>query len=689
MRGRCAPMTRLKEQAAQAVRRWGRSLRERGAKTVAAARNTRGWRRAALFSGGAVGGVLVGLILLVTFMDWNVMRGPVASFASATLDRRVVIGGDLDVDLWSRRALVHDLHVSGPDWADECETIVIERAFARVRLLPLLSGRWVFDEVDLFRPAFCFKRESDGRATWQFRKAENRRPMNLPAVTRFRIREGSLRIDDRRRKLIFAGGLMAADHGGGAPEAFKLEGEGKLNGEIFRAVAWGPPLVAVSRSRPYPFRADFTAGGTHIVATGAFDRPFDFAAFGASIEGTGPDLALLYPLIGVTLPNTPPYRLHMNFRRDGPISRLNDLRGTVGDSDLAGLIVVDRRRPRTLLTADLTSRSLDFDDLAVVLGGAPDASETASAGQRTHAARLNATNRLLPDAKLDLDRVRRMDARLKYRARSVKTRYLPLRRFAMDMTLQDAVITARPLAFSLPRGDIAGVVRIDARQDTPDVDVDLNLTRARIEDLMAKSPQPNAMAGPLEGRLKLRGRGRSVREAAATADGRAMFVSRDGAIREAFAELLGINVVKGLGLLLTRDHSETPVRCAVASFDARNGVLHGRTIVLDTGPVLALGKGQIDLRTEAIDIQLRGKPKEPRLIRLMAPVRVGGHLAHPSVGVELDDAAGQGAAAALAAFFAPVASILPFVTLDLAKDADCGAVVKLAQASYNTAFTSR
>ena len=636
-------------------------------------------RRVALFAGGAVGGILLGFILLLTFMDWNVLRGSVASFASATLDRRVVIGGDLDVDLWSRRALVHDLHVSGPDWAEECETIVIEKAFARVRLLPLLSGRWVFDELDLLRPQFCFKREADGRATWRFRNSESRRPTNLPAVTRFRIREGSLRIDDRRRKLIFAGGLVAADRGGGAPEAFRLEGEGELNGETFRAVAWGPPLVAVSRSRPYPFRADITAGGTHIVAAGAFDRPFDFAAFGASIEGTGPDLALLYPLIGVTLPNTPPYRLRTNFRRDGPISRLNDLRGTVGDSDLAGFMVVDRTRPRTLLTADLASRSLDFDDLAVVLGGAPDARETASAGQRAHAARLNATGRLLPDAKLDLDRVRRMDAKLKYRARSVKTRYLPLRRFAMDMTLQDAVITARPLAFSLPRGDIAGVVRIDARQDKPDVDVDLKLTRARIEDLMARSPQPDAIAGPLEGRLKLRGRGRSVREAAATADGRVIFVSRDGEIRRAFAELLGINVVKGLGLLLSKDRSETPVRCAVAAFDARNGVLHGRTIVLDTGPVLALGKGQVDLRSEAIDVQLRGKPKEPRLIRVMAPIRVGGRLADPNIGVEVDDAAGQGAAAALAAFFAPVAALLPFVTLDLAEDADCGAVVKLAR----------
>lgn len=156
--------------------------------------------------------------------------------------------------------------------------------------------------------------------------------------------------------------------------------------------------------------------------------------------------------------------------------------------------------------------------------------------------------------------------------------------------------------------------------------------------------------------------------------------------RSAFLQARRADADARSALTLAVEQLESSIAAAQAALDARaaarqarNGVLRAQTIVLDTGPVLALGKGQIDLRDEAIAIQLRGKPKEPRLIRVIAPIRIDGRLVDPGVGVELDAAAGQGSIAAVAAFFAPFAAILPFVSLDLAKDADCGAVIKQAR----------
>ena len=87
--------------------------------------------------------------------------------------------------------------------------------------------------------------------------------------------------------------------------------------------------------------------------------------------------------------------------------------GRVGDSDLRGAFTATRRRDdRLMLDGDFLTRRLDFDDLMAVLGGAPDPSETASPEQRAMAAQLAAQGRLLPDARLDISRVRNMDARL-------------------------------------------------------------------------------------------------------------------------------------------------------------------------------------------------------------------------------------------------------------------------------------
>jgi hypothetical protein len=113
-------------------------------------------------------------------------------------------------------------------------------------------------------------------------------------------------------------------------------------------------------------------------------------------------------------------------------------------------------------------------------------------------------------------------------------------------------------------------------------------------------------------------------------------------VREAFAELLGINVVKGLGLLLAKDQTKTDVRCAVAHFEARNGVLRSDRMIFDTEPVLGVGEGTIDLRTERMNFKISGKPKEPRLIRLMAPVTVNGPIVQPKIGVEAGSAIAQG-----------------------------------------------
>jgi hypothetical protein len=56
----------------------------------------------------------------------------------------------------------------------------------------------------------------------------------------------------------------------------------------------------------------------------------------------------------------------------------------------------------------------------------------------------------------------------------------------------------------------------------------------------------------------------------ATADGTFVVVVSQGQIRQAFAELLGINIARAL---LMDNRQQTDVRCAVAEFSARDGVL--------------------------------------------------------------------------------------------------------------------
>jgi uncharacterized protein involved in outer membrane biogenesis len=243
--------------------------------------------------------------------------------------------------------------------------------------------------------------------------------------------------------------------------------------------------------------------------------------------------------------------------------------------------------------------------------------------------------------------------------------------------LDDGVLRADPLAFELPQGSLAGSIQLDARKATPVTSLDMRLANARLEHLVpVHSGGGQPFGGALVGRARLTGAGDSVHKAFGHANGELVVVVPGGEIRQTFAELLGVDVVKGLGLLLSKNQQTTPIRCGVAHFQAANGVFNADQIVLDTGPVLVTGAGSINMDTERMDLKVQGHPKHFQLVRLRAPVTATGPLSHPQIGLQAGGAIAQGGVAvALGVFLSPLAAILPFVDPGLAKDANCGALV--------------
>ncbi len=622
--------------------------------------------------------VLATVILLLVF-DWNWLRGPLAGAASARLGRPVAIEGNLNVHPWSLRprAEIHGLRIGQPAWA-EGDMARVERLAVQVELPPLLLGRVVMPYVEIRKPDVSLLRLADGRANWSFGGGKG--GARLPAIRRFIIDEGRLKLDDRRRKSTFEGTVYTDERTVGPRRGvFALCGEGRLNGEAFRAEVTGAPLLNVSPARPYPFDADVRAGATRILAKGSITRPFDLGRFDTSLTVTGADLNNLYGLTGLTLPNTPPYRVSGQLRRERTRWIFGKVNGRIGDSDIAGDLSVETRGERPYLEADLRSRRLDFDDLASIFGGAPSRArgEAVSADQKAVGAKLAAQRRIFPDATLQVDRIRAMDAKVKYRAEAVNAPRLPLRKVALDLALKDGVLTGDPVSVTFSRGTLAGTARLDASGARPRTDVDLRLTGARLEDwITTRFAGEPVIEGQMAARAKLTGYGNSVRAAAGSATGSLTVVAPSGELRQAFAELLGVNISKGLLLLLSESPNRSKVRCAVADFKVTDGVARANRIIVDTDVVLLKGEGTVNLRTERLDLRFEGESKKPRLLRLFVPITVNGPLTKPGIDLDTSNALAQGGiGAALAALVNPLAAILPFVEPGLAEDANCAGLI--------------
>ena len=628
----------------------------------------------------AAGTFLVLALIVVALMlfQWNWLRGPIGDWASARYDREIELNGDLDVQLfsWTPSAHIRDLRIGGPDWALERDTLKIADAQASVRLGPLLSGRVEMPVVQITRPEVVLISTEDGRKSWVLDpdKPESDDGLKLPPINQLIIRDGRLSLTNQERDIQLEA-TVSAREGSDGDAGFHLEGRGTMNGTPLTLEVRGGPFINIRRDRPYGFTAELSGVGSTLKADGSITRPFDLGQFTATLSLQGRDLADLYLLTGITTPNTPPYRLSGTLTRNDALFTFNDFSGRVGSSDLSGDLRVDKVGDRRRVEADLRSNLLDIDDLAAVLGARPQVT-----GSGDTVATSGAPGKLLPDAPLNVERLRVMDGTLRYRAARVKRNDLDIRQVDLGAELEAGILQLDPVSFDFNRGSLNGTARINANRDVPYTNADFRLRGYPLESIIPARNGAPTVTGSALGRAQLEGSGASVHDFAANSRGTISLVVPQGQMRAAFAELLGINVTAGLGKLLSGDTGTSEIRCAVADFTVRSGVATARTFVIDTTPVLAQGSGTIDLGAETMNLRIDGETKEARLIRLWAPITIEGPLTAPRIGVDGGAVAGQvGLGAAIAALVSPLAALLPFVDPGLAEDANCGALISSAR----------
>ena len=453
---------------------------------------------AAAWVTGVAACLVIVMLLLLTLMDGNVWKSAVARAIGARTGRHAVISGDFKLHLWSwtPSAELDGLSLSNPEWAEKPLLFEAKQVDISVSLGRLLRGQIVIPQIKLIEPVFNLQRNARGRISWNFENPagaprDNAKPAKIPTIRSLVIQNGQLQMLDQIRKLRFAGSLAADDESGSTDaSAFKLQAKGTLNKKPFTLNANGGPLLNLAPEKPYSFEMRVTAADIKLETHVTIVKPFDLSALDAAFVVSGKDLADAYYLTGLALPNTPSYRLAASVQVSGTTFRVPDLNGRVGSSDLEGAVVVETGGVRPRLSGKLMSRSLDLIDLAPSLGQPAEAADTLSGPKvPTHrkstqrssdvaqAAQQGSLPKLadwvLPDADLQVDRVRGMDADVTYEAASVRAPKLHTTKVDFHLVLNNGVLSLDPLRFVLDQGSFTGSVHIDARSEIPESIVDM------------------------------------------------------------------------------------------------------------------------------------------------------------------------------------------------------------------------
>lgn len=615
------------------------------------------------------------LLILIALWDWNWFKGPVERAVQAKTGREFHIHGDLDVDLGRVTTVRGDgLTFANATWARQPQMATADRAEIDLRVWPLLRGQVRIPEIRLVRPDVLLETapEKDQPGNWDFLGPSDGDP---PVLQRLLVDDGRLQFRDAAGKtdvLVSLDSGKPRDKDSGPP--LLVKGKGRWQGNPFSLEGnTESPLELTNTGHPFRIHLDGRAGSTHAIASGTLTNPFQLRVFDLELMLSGQDMEDLYPLIGVAMPSTPPYRLKGRLKRDNAVWRYENFTGTAGDSDLGGTAQIDVSGERPFLKADLVSKRLDFDDLAGFIGAPPKtgAGESANAEQKAKAAALAASAKVLPETPYDLSKLRAMDADVRWKAQRINSPTLPLDDMDAHLKLNDGLLRLEPLNFGVAGGDIRSTIRMDARKQAISTQLQATIRKVQLGKLFPDAKLAEQASGGISGDINLTGQGNSVAAMLGSSDGAIALGIGRGHVGNLIMELAGLDVAESVKFLFTGD-KQIPLRCAWGDFAVDNGVMQSRSLAFDTTDTLILGEGRVDLKQEQLDLLLRPRPKDMSILALRSPLRIGGTFKDPSFRPDFKALGIRGAIALALGSIAPPAALLATIETGPGEDSNCG-----------------
>jgi len=165
-----------------------------------------------------------------------------------------------------------------------------------------------------------------------------------------------------------------------------------------------------------------------------------------------------------------------------------------------------------------------------------------------------------------------------------------------------------------------------------------------------------------------------------TANGKIGFFMDGGQISEFMMQLVALDLW-GVAKAELKGDKPVEVRCAVADFDVKNGVMNTNAFVFDTRDVVVTGNGTINLNTEEMDLKLKPQPKDRKLGSLRTPLHIKGTFSAPDVGPDMSKLVARGAGTIAMGILNPLLAILPILEEGKGKDSPCGELIAQATKS--------
>ncbi len=625
-------------------------------------------------------------ILLAIFLAWLVLyitkgrflKETFVSIASDYTERQVRVGGDFNLYLnpFHIQFLAEDITVSNPAWAKDKQLFDADRVALQLNIWQLIFGNQRFNYIDLQGAQIGLERQ-ETRNTWTFRSDSNE-PFELPDIVRAAITGTRIHYIDKPMHLdanINVGDVAAAKSllqpripfgGGGTSHGARFTVKGALTSPN-ETLAGGSNKLNLTVS----------VGDSRIDVVGTLPGATVIEGAKLDLTAQGGNLNTPFSLLGVVIPDTRKFRITSKVTPADGEWRFTQMKGRFGDSDLAGRMTIAMREEERLnIDADITSNTLDILDVGPWIGYSPQRLD--AMGGKGAITQEGGRPRVLPDAPLASESLGRFDAKLRYKAKNVRTGTIPIQNLEIDLGLDKKLLTLKPVAFDLAGGRLTGDISLNARQSPVVTDYDIRLSPVRLGRLLQGFDiEDSGTTGTVKGRIQLRGYGDTVRESLGSSTGRIAVILPEGTFWIRNTELVELDIFQYVTKALAKQLKDpTEIRCGLIAFTVTRGRAAADPIFIDTKRSVIRGRGSFNFADEGLDLAIEADSKKFSLFSGQSPIGVGGYFAAPKINIISPELIKRGVVGVvLGAAVAPIAAIVSFVDLGEEKDTNCGPIL--------------
>jgi uncharacterized protein involved in outer membrane biogenesis len=470
-----------------------------------------------------------------------------------------------------------------------------------------------------------------------------------PAPGRYRVSDLVLTVSDPRISGVVTGSVSDLLAGKGLDLVLSLEGESIRNSLAVAGIKKGPalgPFKAVFRlADPAPDRyrvSDLVLTVSDPRISGVVKGSVGNARTGKgldlvlSLEGESSRSAL--ELAGIKKgPALGPFKAV--FRLTDPAAAqydLTELALTLAGSKISGELKIALAGSRPKITGKIGSEKLDLRRVVF------------AKSKKRLKRKPGKKKRLFSTARLPLDFLGQIEGEIDFGGTNVLLPRLAFERLDFHAVMTGSRLTVRPISFKMGGGTGAGAVVARRKGKSLILDGTVSANRVGLGTMLRRLGAKKSIEGRLDAKIKIRGWGSSVAGIMGGLNGRVTAVVGKGVIHNQYIDLVGGNLSSTLFRVISPEPKKsktTKINCLVGHFDIKKGVADCKGLFMDTDRMSVSGKGEINLKTEEIDIRFDPSPKHGVGVKglggitlslgaLAKPTKLGGTLANPSLVID-------------------------------------------------------